>query len=130
MTSDYERRRRKFLRHHGGKAVPVAIVCTNRGAHKRVSLASVTVFTDEGVAELADVLLLRTSGSGSVVPANTSDPLVGVPRTGERTAEALNRAGVWEFSCPKCSRTPRVTKALIVGAGSHGMKVIDVSYHE
>lgn len=129
MTSDYERRKRKFLRHRRDKAAPVTIVCTNRGAHNRVHLAPVIVFAEEGVVELPEVLLLRKSGSGRLVPADNSPPLVRVPRTGECTIEALNAAAVWEFSCPQCRRTPRVSKALIIAAGTRGEKVFDVSHH-
>jgi len=131
MPSDHERKRARFLRHHGDKAKPVAIVCTNRETHKRVHLAAVTVFTAEGVVELSEVLLLRKSGSGRVVPAdnNFASPLVRVPRTGETIAEALNAAATWEFSCPKCGRTPRVRKDWIIDAGRRGAKLFDVSHH-
>ncbi len=130
MTSDYERRKRKFLRHRKDKATPAAIVCTNRGAHKRVHLAPVIVFTDEGVVEVSEVPLLRKSGSGRVVPAEPTDPRprVYVPRTGEHTLDALKAAEAWEFSCPLCARTPRVKKTLITAAVAAGAKVVDVSY--
>jgi hypothetical protein len=132
MTSDYERKKRKFLRHRRDKATPVAIVCTNRGNHKRVHLVPVIVFAEEGVVEVPEVPLLRKSGSGIVVAAEPTDPhpRVCVPRTGEHTPDALKAAAVWEFSCPLCTRTPRVNKALIAAATTAGQKVVDVSYSE
>ncbi len=131
-AAEHERKRRKFLRHRKDNAAPAAIVCTNRGAHKRVHLTPVIVFKNEGVVEVSEVLLLRKSASGRVVPAEPTDPhpRVCVPRTGEHTPDALKTAVVWEFSCPLCTRTPRVRRALIVAAVMAGEKVLDVSYSE
>lgn len=130
MTDDHERQRRKFLRHRKDNATPVAIVCTDRKEHRRVHLAPVIFFADENVVELSEVLLLRESGSGAVVPAGAADrrAAVRVPKTGEFTPDALKAAAAWEFSCPLCSRKPRVPKALLIAAVTSGAKVVDVSY--
>lgn len=130
MTDDYERQRRKFLRHRKDNATPVAIVCTDREEHRRVHLAPAIYFADEGVIEVSEVLLLRESGSGAAVPAGSAGrrPGVRVPKTDEFTPDALKAAAVWEFSCPLCPRTPRVPKALLIAAVTSGAKVVDVSY--
>lgn len=132
MTDDeHQAKRAKFLRHRRENAIPVAIVCTNQHEHRLAHLTAAIVFTsDEGVIEVSEVLLLRKSGSGAVVPVKPLDRWVRVPETGQSTPDALKAALAWEFSCPLCTRKPRVRKSWMVAEVTSGKKVVDVSYTE
>ena len=118
-------------RYGGPPPASVAIVCTGRGAHRRTVLPGVHVFTHSGHVELSAYHFgIRTKGDGRLdvgEPAVTSER-VRVPKTGECTREALDAADAWEFSCPRCARTPRVRKATLTAAAHLGRPEVDVSF--
>ena len=74
MTSDYERKKRKFLRHRRDKATPVTIVCTNRGDHKRVHLAPQSCLRKKAWLRFQRCCCSANPGAGRVVPTEPDRP--------------------------------------------------------
>lgn len=120
-------------RYGGPPPAPLTIICTGRGAHPRTVLLGVHVFTHSGHVELSSGHLgIRATGAGRLVAGEPAGSLQRarvprVPKTGECTRDALDAADAWEFSCPRCARTPRVRKAALTAAAHMGWAEVDVS---
>jgi hypothetical protein len=118
-------------RYGGPPPTPIAIVCTGRDKHSRTVLPGVHVFIHSGHVELSAYHHgIRVTGAGKLEAGEpgSKPQRVRVPRTGECTREALDAADAWEFSCPRCGRTPRVRKAVLADAARLGVAEVDVSF--
>jgi hypothetical protein len=92
------------------------VVCSDRGQHGRCVLVGILVSPAGEI--VFDVPTMKWSKRAHVT----------VPRaSGAVPVGDVLDAPVWEFWCPKCRRTPRIPKRVLVEAARQGMPEFDVS---
>lgn len=118
----------------------LAIVCTDRGQHKKVRMTTVVWRSYEAGAPDKPVMLglLMGTASGSIRRGNFVPPWVdgnplrpaGSPADGSPPPPGWSRSS-YDFWCPKCGRTTRIRAErwwqIVDGARRVGMTEFDLS---